>query len=72
MAECVYAATFAMRDPKGKTVKDIFPTLFPDEEEPTAPPITDEERQELVDLMSSINEDKRNKKPSPSKPNRIS
>lgn len=71
MAECVYAATFTMRNPEGKTVKDMFPTLFSDDEEPTAPSMTDEERQELVDLMSSINEDKRNKKPSQNKPNRI-
>ena len=32
MAECVYAAMFAMRDPKGKTVKNLFPQLFEDDD----------------------------------------
>lgn len=33
IAECTYAAMFAMRDSKGKSVKDIFPFLFEDDEE---------------------------------------
>jgi hypothetical protein len=32
MAECAYAAMFAMRDPKGKTPRDIFPSLFQDDD----------------------------------------
>lgn len=60
MAECVYAATFAMRDPKGKRVSDIFPALFvdDDDEEQTEPPISDDEVRELQELMSAINRDK--------------
>lgn len=56
MAECVYASTFAMRDPKGKTVQDMFPMLFDndDEEEPTAS-ISDEDREDLLGLMHSLN-----------------
>ena len=55
MAECVYAATFAMRDPKGKTVKDMFPTIFQDEDDVSSPPLTDEECHELQELMSALN-----------------
>ena len=55
MAECVYAATFAMRDPKGKTVSDMFPMLFDDEEEEDEPPITKEDVADLQQLMASIN-----------------
>ena len=50
MAECVYAAMFAMRDPKGKTVKDLFPMLF-EEEDYELPGISDEE---VSDLQADI------------------
>ena len=43
MAECAYAAMFAMRDPKGKTVADIFPMLFENDDEEKEPTLTDEE-----------------------------
>jgi hypothetical protein len=44
MAECAYAAMFAMRDPKGKTPKDMFPMLFEnDDDEEMEPTLTDEE-----------------------------
>ena len=33
LAECAYAAMFAMRDPKGKTPRDIFPSLFPTDDD---------------------------------------
>ena len=56
LAEIVYAATFAMRDPKGKTVSDMFPMLFDDdEEEDDEPPITKEDVADLQQLMASIN-----------------
>ena len=55
IAECVYAATYAMRDPKGKTVADMFPMLFDDEEEHDEPPITEEDVAELQQLMANIN-----------------
>ena len=54
MAEIVYAATFAMRDPKGKTVSDMFPMLF-DEEEDDEPPITKEDVEELQQLIAENN-----------------
>ncbi len=41
-----------MRDPKGKTVKDMFPMLFEDDDdEDPAPPLTEAEQQELQELM---------------------
>lgn len=60
MAECAYAAIYAMRDPKGKSVADVFPSIFADEEEDTdntydEPDITEEEADDLVDLMNSLN-----------------
>ena len=60
MAECVYAATFAMRDPKGKRVSDMFPALFDDDDddEQAEPPISDDEVSELQELMSAINRNK--------------
>lgn len=54
MAEIVYAVTFSMRDPKGKTVSDMFPMLFDDEEE-DEPPITKEDVADLQQLMANIN-----------------
>jgi hypothetical protein len=33
LAECTFAAMFAMRDPKGKTPRDIFPSLFPTDDD---------------------------------------
>ena len=60
MAECVFASMFSNRDPKGKTVQDMFPMLFDDddEEEPTAS-ISDEDREDLLDLMHSLNNNKK-------------
>lgn len=54
MAECVYAATFAMRDPNGKTVADMFPMLF-EEDEDEELPITAEDVAELQAEMDAIN-----------------
>ena len=47
IAECVYAATYAMRDPKGKTVSDIFPMLFNDDDDDDGPSISQEDIDEL-------------------------
>ena len=55
MAEIIYAATFSMRDPKGKTVSDMFPMLFDDEEEEDEQPITKEDVADLQQLMAAIN-----------------
>ena len=53
MAECVYAATFSMRDPKGIKVQDMFPMLF--EETDEAPDITEEEAAALQAEMDAWN-----------------
>lgn len=55
IAEATYAAMYAMRDPQGKTAKDIFPFLFTDEdaESPEAP--SDEDIAELQAEMDAIN-----------------
>ena len=51
LAEVVFSSIYSMRDPKGKTVKDLFPALFEDEDEEVAPPLTEAEQQELQELM---------------------
>ena len=54
MAQCVYAATYAMRDAKGKTVKDMFPILFEDDDDDEPEnPLTEEDQQHLIDLMQN-------------------
>jgi len=56
LAECAYAAMFAMRDPKGKTAEDLFPGIFEDDDEYEASPeVSDEEYNELQDLMAKYN-----------------
>ena len=55
MAECVYAAIYAMRDPKGKTVADMFPMLFEDDDDDDEPPISAEEVAELQAEMDALN-----------------
>ena len=55
MAECAYASIFAMRDPKGKTVADMFPMLFDFDDEDDEPPITEEDVADLQQLMATIN-----------------
>ena len=60
LAECAYAAIYAMRDPKGKTAGDLFPGIFEDEDDNEAPPeMSDEEYNELQDLMANINAQQR-------------
>ena len=57
MAECAYAAMFAMRDPKGKTVRDIFPSLFQDDDNDAtdSAPIDDKEVARLRAMMREEN-----------------
>lgn len=56
IAECVYAATYCMRGSEGKTVKDMFPSLFEDDDDiEYEPALTDEEVNELQELMKNIN-----------------
>ena len=53
MAECTYAAMYAMRDPKGMTPQKMFPELFKPEDEPEAPTITEQEAQDLQQMMAN-------------------
>ena len=54
LAENVYASTFAFRGSEGKTVKDMFPSLFEDDRD-MEPAITKEEQDELQALMAVEN-----------------
>ena len=53
MAECAFAAIYAMRDPHGKSVKDLFPDIFEDtdDEEPDPEPLSQSDIDELQQLM---------------------
>ena len=53
MAECAYAAIYAMRDPRGKSVKDLFPAIFEDtnDEEDEPEPLSQSDIDELQQLM---------------------
>ena len=55
LAENVYASTFAFRGSEGKTVKDMFPTIFEDDDYDMEPAITQEEQEELQELMAVEN-----------------
>ena len=54
-AECAYAAIIATRDSHGKTVKDLFPMLFEDDDEEEHEPISQEEIDELQAEMAAMN-----------------
>ena len=54
MAECTYAAMYAMRDPKGMTPQKMFPELFKVEDDSApAPEITEQDAKDLQDLMAN-------------------
>ena len=55
LAENVYASTFAFRGSEGKTVKDMFPTIFDDDDYEMEPAITQEGQDELQALMEAEN-----------------
>lgn len=60
MAECAWAAIYAMRDPQGKTAADLLPSLFADEEETEPQPgISEEEAAELLADMAAFNASQR-------------
>ena len=62
IAECVYAAMYAMRDPKGKTVADMFPMLFDDDDDDDdEPPVSEEDVAELQAEMDAINASNNNR-----------
>jgi hypothetical protein len=54
IAECAYAAMYAMRDSQGKTVEDIFPMLFEDDDY-DEPPISEEDVADMQALMDAFN-----------------
>jgi hypothetical protein len=48
----VYTTTYTMRDPNGKTVKDMFPPLFKEDDENEHPDhITPEEQKEMEQML---------------------
>ena len=57
LAESVYATIHVMRDPKGKTPRDIFPSLFPtdDVDATDSAPIDDKEVARLRQMMREEN-----------------
>lgn len=56
LAECAYAAIYAMRDPNGKTVTDMFPLLFEEDGDPEeSDTITQADVDDLQQLMATIN-----------------
>ena len=55
LAECAYATIYSMRDPKGKTVADIFPMLFDDDDDDDEPPMTEDEVSKRIQFMDDIN-----------------
>ena len=58
LAECAYAAIYAMRDPNGKTVTDMFPSLFEEDGEPDeSDTITQADVDDLQQLMATITAD---------------
>ena len=52
LAECVYAITYSMRNPEGKTVKDMFPSLFSDDSD--SPPVTKDDINEMRQLIRTV------------------
>jgi len=58
IAECAYAAMFAMRDHKGKTVSDMFPMLFEDDDDYDEPPISEEDVADMQAMMDAFNSQK--------------
>lgn len=68
IAECVYAAMYAMRDPKGKTVTDMFPMLFTDESEEENEGLTKEEADSLQADIDAFNRAARGRKKRKARP----
>ncbi len=57
IAECAYAAIYAMRDPKGKTARDLFPAIFEDDDNNDEPVmLSDDDIAELQADMAAWNE----------------
>ena len=61
IAENIYTTMHVMRDPKGKSVEDLFPSLFNHDDDNDMPPISDEEVEDLQADIAAYNAD--NSKP---------
>lgn len=57
IAECAYAAIYAMRDPQGKTVEQCFPAIFDDDDDDSMP-LSDEDIDDLQSLVDNMNSSK--------------
>ena len=55
LAENVYASTFAFRGSEGKTVKDLFPSIFEDEEYDDDQELTEDEIYVLQSEGAALN-----------------
>jgi len=55
LAECAYAAIYAMRDPRGKKPQDLFPEIFKEEDEHNEPEVSEEVVSKLQAEMAAIN-----------------
>lgn len=55
IAECAYTAMYVMRDPKGKTVADMFPMLFDNDDDDDEPPISEEDVADMQAMMEAFN-----------------
>lgn len=55
LAEVVYASIYMMRDPKGKTVADLFPQFFEDEHTNNETQLSDNEVKELQEELAAMN-----------------
>lgn len=52
LAESAFASMFSLKGSEGKTVRDIFPGIFEEEDdEPDGPDLTEEEVQDLQQSM---------------------
>ena len=61
LAESVYATIYVMRDPQGKTVADMFPQLFKNDDEYENSPLTDEDALNFQKELDTINAQHREK-----------
>ena len=61
IAECAYNAMYSMRDSQGKTVEDMFPMLFDNDDDDAEPPISEEDVADLLADMEAFNNEQNNK-----------
>jgi hypothetical protein len=61
LAEVVYSTIHVMRDPQGKTVADMFPQLFKNDDDYENSPLTDEDALNFQKELDAINAQHREK-----------